>query len=139
MYLPHTYEKNLSLSLSLFSFSLSLQSSLSGCLTTFSHCISVYVCVCARAHTLLSRRSMHASMHSLCVYRPMYIREYGEKYVARIYATKYEQYVTYIAPEYQLFTKLISPLSELLITTKLHVQFFSLTNLPMISASFLTR
>lgn len=92
------------------------------------------MCVRARAHA--TTPEVDARQYALTMCLPAYVREYGEKYVARIYATKYVQYVTYIAPGYQLFTKLIWPLNELLIATKLHVQFFFLTDLPMISAFF---
>ena len=55
---------------------------------------------------------------------------------SRMYTAKYVQYVTHIAPVYRLFTKLIRPLSEPLIATKLRVQFFPFNGFTAIPPPF---
>ena len=139
------------------SFSLGLKPSLSGCLTTFLHWVSV----CPRALCLpLEVDARQCACTHYVSTRFMYVREeYGEKYVCsqvqrgwdgrvcgrgrrrgwlepvgRMYTAKYVQYVTYIAPVYRLFTKLIRPLSEPLIATKLRVQFFPFNGFTAIPA-----
>lgn len=101
----HIRTRRISLSLSLFSFSLSLQSSLSGCLTTFSHCISVYVCVCARAHATIPE--VDARQYALTMCLPAYVhtgvrREVCGSYIRNQVRTICDIYCTGVPAFYQV-------------------------------------